>query len=122
MDDDKKQQKYTFCIEVDRKPYQCERTVTGTAADQSVTVRGVGTESDPADYGSSTSRHLNGRDRDLDCHANCAEECCYAPFRRTLTRITRTLSGVFSLSVPQLLQFSHQPFAPRSLIERRLRR
>jgi hypothetical protein len=54
MDDDKKQQKYSFCIEVDRKPYQCERTVTGTRAlTQSVTVRGVGTESDPADYGSS---------------------------------------------------------------------
>jgi hypothetical protein len=56
MDNDKRQQKFPFFIEVDKKSYECERVVTGTRIlKQEVTVRGVGTESDSAEYGASAS-------------------------------------------------------------------
>jgi hypothetical protein len=52
MDNDKRQQKCPFFIEVDKNSYECERVVTGTRMlTQQVTVRGVGTESDSAEYG-----------------------------------------------------------------------
>jgi hypothetical protein len=45
---------YPFCVEVDKKSYQCERVVSSTAVlTQTVTVRGIGSEDDSAEYGPS---------------------------------------------------------------------
>jgi hypothetical protein len=56
MDDDKKQRKLPFFVEVSGKSYECERVVSGTRVmTQTVTVRGMGTEADAANYGSSAT-------------------------------------------------------------------
>lgn len=54
MDGDQRQQKCPFVVEVKGKSYECERLVSGTRLlTQTVTVRGLGTEADSAEYGSS---------------------------------------------------------------------
>ena len=47
-----KQHVYPFCVEVNNKSYQCERSVSGVGVfTQTVTVRGMGTLADSAEYG-----------------------------------------------------------------------
>lgn len=54
MDSDKRQQKCAFFVEVGGKSYECERVISGTRVlTQTVSVRGVGTEADAVEYGSS---------------------------------------------------------------------
>lgn len=54
--DQTKQRTYPFCVEVNKKLYQCERVVTGNdRLTQSITVRGEGTELDRTEYGSGVS-------------------------------------------------------------------
>ncbi len=47
-----KQVRYAFTVEVDGKTYPCERIVSGTRVlTQSVSVLGLGSENDQANYG-----------------------------------------------------------------------